>query len=90
MENKERMVHVRLAAEVVAALDRTARARNQSRSRFIAEAVLEKLAREQRLLGLRETRGALGPEDGDWAEAPATDWVRRTRLHERENLVWPT
>lgn len=90
MGARERMVHVRLSAEVVAALDKLARARKLSRNRFIAEAVTEKLAREERLLALRETRGTLGPEDADWADITAAEWVRKVRSEEREAMAWPT
>jgi len=86
MAAKELLVHVRLPAEVVAALDKLARVRRLSRNRFIAEAVTEKLAREQRVLALRETRGTVGPEDADWAGAPAVEWVRKIRSAESQRL----
>lgn len=89
--SRERLVHVRLPEDVTAVLDRVIRARKMSRNRFIVEAVTEKLAREARAEAVRETRGALGPEDApEWAKTPATAWVRRIRKEEPGYPPWST
>lgn len=89
--SRVRLVHVRLPEDVTAALDEAAKARRVSRNRFIVEAVTEKLAREARAAAVRETRGVLGPEDApEWAQTPATAWVRRLRKEESGPPKWST
>ncbi|RKO67497.1 YlcI/YnfO family protein [Desulfofundulus salinus] len=86
-----RMVHIRLPKSIVAQMEKLLELLGISRNEFIVQAVAEKVAREMRLRGLRETRGVLGPEDApEWAEIPAADWVRKVRREEGEPPVWAT
>ena len=64
---------------------------NISRNEFIVRAVAEKVNREIRLRGLRETRGVIGPEDApEWTEIPGADWVRKVRGEDGEPPAWAT
>ncbi|MCL6558870.1 MAG: hypothetical protein K6U74_08720 [Firmicutes bacterium] len=86
-----RMVHVRLPKSIVAQMEQLLRLLGISRNEFIVQAVTEKMAREIRLRGLRETRGILGSEDApEWAEVPGADWVRKVRGEDGEPPVWAT
>ncbi|HHW42240.1 MAG TPA: hypothetical protein GXX25_00190 [Desulfotomaculum sp.] len=86
-----RMVHIRLPKSIVAQMEQLLKLLGMSRNEFIVQAVAEKMARETRLRGWRETRGTLGPEDAlEWSEVPGADWVRRVRGEEGEPPVWAT
>lgn len=86
-----RMVHVRLPKSIIAQMEQLVRILGVSRNEFIFQAVAEKVAREIRLRGLRETRGILGPEDApEWAEVPGVDWVRKVRGEDGEPPAWAT
>jgi hypothetical protein len=75
--------HIIIPRELVASVDRLVGKR--ARSRFVAEAVSEKLARERRAKVLTEAAGALAedaiPEWGD-----STAWVRRSRDRDAARL----
>lgn len=81
--SNNRMVHVRFPASIITQMEKTLKLLGISRNEFIVQAVAEKMAREIRAQGLRETRGVLGPEDApEWAETPAAEWVRKIRREE--------
>ncbi len=60
----------------------------RKRSRFVEEAIKEKLAREKLLNALKETAGVLSREDHPEWETPekVAAWVRDTRRHDMERL----
>ena len=71
--------HVLLPRDLVAELDR--RIGQRRRSRFIEEAVQEKLARERQREALTEAVGVLNPEDYPYWSTPeqTSEWVHALR-----------
>jgi metal-responsive CopG/Arc/MetJ family transcriptional regulator len=61
----------------------------RKRSRFVEEAVREKLRREGLLAALKETAGALSEESHpEWATSEkAAAWVRESRRQDEEHAV---
>jgi hypothetical protein len=79
--------HVVIPRDLVASVDEVAGKR--ARSRFIADAVAEKLARVRRQTVLRDAAGALADRDipGWESSAAASDWVRQSRARDDERLA---
>ena len=79
--------HIVIPRELVESVDQVAGRR--SRSRFIADAVAEKLARVRRQTVLRDAAGALADRDipGWESTGAATEWVRRSRALDDERLA---
>ncbi len=77
--------HVVFPKELVIAVDRLAGQRK--RSAFVAEAVAEKLEREQLGRALAETAGSLAAEDYPEWETPEmiSAWVRKSRAFDNES-----
>lgn len=71
--------HVVLSEELLRAVDQVAGKRK--RSRFVEEAIREKLSREELSSALRESAGALNPADYPEWDAPnkVSSWVRARR-----------
>jgi predicted transcriptional regulator len=71
--------HVVLPKKLVSELDKLVGARR--RSRFVEEAIAEKLARERQARAFEDTSGVLKGKDYPEWETPekVSDWVRRMR-----------
>jgi hypothetical protein len=78
--------HVVIPRALVAAVDRLVGKR--ARSRFVVEAVAEKLARERRATIFKDAAGSLADVDvPGWETGEATSaWVRRSRARDDERL----
>ncbi|MBF8265498.1 MAG: hypothetical protein HW384_1362 [Dehalococcoidia bacterium] len=78
--------HVMLDDNVVGEVDILVGRRK--RSRFVEEAIREKLAREKLLNALKDTAGVLSREDHPEWDTPekVAAWVRDTRRHDMERL----
>ena len=75
--------HIVIPRELVASIDRLVGKR--ARSRFVVEAVSEKLARERRAEVLSAAAGALaGDAVPEWDDSTA--WVRRSRARDTARL----
>lgn len=87
MNKREHMrTHLMLDDNVVGEIDNLVGRRK--RSRFVEEAVREKLAREKLLSALKETAGILSRDDHPEWETPekVAAWVRDTRRQDMERL----
>jgi len=84
--------HLILPDELVEEIDRLVGKRK--RSRFIVEALREKVRRETLLDALRETAGMLTEDEHpEWATSQrAAAWVRQSRQRDDERLrrTWPS
>ena len=83
--NRERSgTHIILPREVVEAVDRLVGHRR--RNAFVAEAVQEKLRREELRAALQETAGILNPSDYPQWDTPdkISAWVRQMRDTDNE------
>ena len=78
--------HVILPEDLVKAIDKEAD--KGKRSRFIEEAVREKLRKENLLSALKETAGALSAEDHPHWDTPekVAAWVRESRRQSDKRL----
>jgi len=78
--------HLVLPEELVKRID--VMVGRRKRSRFVEEAVREKLRRETLLAALKETAGVLSAEESpDWATSEsAAAWVRESRRQDDERL----
>lgn len=76
--------HVVLPRAVVEDVDRLVG--HRGRSRFVAEAIQEKLRRENLRAALRETAGSISTADYPEWETPekVSEWVRRLRREDDE------
>jgi metal-responsive CopG/Arc/MetJ family transcriptional regulator len=79
-------IHVVLPDELVADVDQMVGKRQ--RSRFVEEAIREKLKRESRRAALHKAAGVLSPEDNpEWTTSDETyKWVRKSRQADDERL----
>jgi len=78
--------HVVLPDRLIEEIDGTVGKRK--RSRFVEEAIREKLKRGALLKALKETAGILSPEEyPEWETSDkAAAWIRESRRHDEERL----
>jgi metal-responsive CopG/Arc/MetJ family transcriptional regulator len=83
-----KVMHIRFPEDIATHLDAFLQCQGMSRSKFITEAVAEKLRRETQVQKLKETRGILAPEDvPEWFNTSSSKWVQKIREQERD-ISW--
>lgn len=92
MEEKTRMVHVRIPLELIREIESFLKKHKGTKTGFIVNAVAERLRQEKARQNFKKLRGSLKPEDApEWMlEDKATYWVERLRREERNTPKWPT
>lgn len=88
-----RLIHLRLPVDLLSTLDAFLQdeGSEESRTRFIQEAISERLRKERMLRALDATRGAIaaGGLPSHWSSPEkVTDWVRSIREQDREVSEW--
>ncbi|MCL6612928.1 MAG: hypothetical protein K6T66_15460 [Peptococcaceae bacterium] len=92
MEEKTRMVHVRMPVELIREIDSFLKTHKGTKTTFIVGAVAERLRQEKARQNFKKLRGSLKPEDApEWmSEGMGSHWVERLRREERNIPKWPT
>ncbi|MBS3977432.1 MAG: hypothetical protein KGZ75_12085 [Syntrophomonadaceae bacterium] len=92
MEERTRMVHIRMPVELIGEMDNFLKKHKGSKTSFIVSAVVERLRQEKARQSFKKLRGSLKPEDApEWmSEDKASRWVERMRVAERNTPEWPT
>ncbi|MFZ5634593.1 MAG: hypothetical protein ACOY40_17335 [Bacillota bacterium] len=92
MEEKTRMVHVRMPVELIKEIDSFVKKHKGTKTAFINNAVAERLRQEKARQNFKKLRGTLKPEDApEWILHDAgSRWVEKLRREERNIPQWPT